>query len=113
MTQPWTEEGAQQVIYDAMFNAPPCRHWAMSIPCLSCLSKIAAAALSSANRLVPPGSEVREEWGVYVTEDYALDARDEARARHIAEQEGGRVESRKVITTPWSPSVPDTESEPS
>jgi len=57
---------------------------------------------------VPEGSEEREEWAVAVAETddaegYAFGVASEERARKLAEREGGTVEQRKVITTPWTP----------
>ena len=75
------------------------------------------AALSSAGRLVPPGSEVREEWRLRfsypdgTTGQLSTGDEDEARSwvrGHRDCKHGTELLRLCVITTPWSP-VPDTE----
>lgn len=73
-------------------------------------------ALSSSGRLVPEGSEVREEWRLRF--DYAdgTDGRlttadgDEAWAWARAHRDckhGTEMVGRRVITTPWTPTEPE------
>lgn len=70
-------------------------------------------ALSSSGRLVPPGSEVREEWGAqWLTGEAVFEYDDREQAELYAREAAafpGQVMHRTHITTPWSPSVPDTE----
>ena len=73
--------------------------------------------LAAANRLVPPGSEVREEWRLRfsypdgTTGQLRTADEDEARSwvrGHRDCKHGTELLRLRVITTPWSP-VPDTE----
>lgn len=94
-------------------------------------AEAALRALAARGRLVPPGSEVREEFGVRFkrsddgkTDDRAARDRDDAltwiaeleRVRELDKAPHGWAWTiahaplrRLRIVTPWSPSVPDTE----
>ena len=78
------------------------------------LARVILGHQSASNRLVPPGSEVREEWGAehddgcdhwgFVSDRTGL-------MRWLADHPGWRPLHRKTVSfdaTPWSP-VPDTE----
>lgn len=70
------------------------------------LARILADALSSSGRLVPEGSEIREEWGVrWPDGDWGMSNRALAEG-YIARTPGALI-SRRVITTPWTPTRPE------
>ena len=64
-------------------------------------------ALSSANRLVPPGSEVREEWGTQrLTGEAVFEYDDREQAELYARETAafpGQIMRRTHIVTPWVP----------
>ena len=74
-------------------------------------------ALSSAGRLVPEGSEVREEWGTRrtMTDGSSIDWAEmsERSARRVMRDRSGPTAllHRHRITTPWTPSEPAQEVE--
>jgi hypothetical protein len=101
----YTEE-TRDLAYHAALNVLPCAHfqgdWREGYGiCIGCRVDAALGALAAAGRLVPPGSEVREEWSVVYGPDDALGSTSEAQARLKAARTGGAAETRRVITTPW------------